>query len=179
MTFKEELYNNFVQDFSIVLREKIRDLEISKLVFLCIGTDRVIGDSFGPLIGYKLKTLFRDEENIKVFGTLDNIICMHNISNVINEINNTYQESFIIAVDAAFSKRNNIGKIVVSKNSLNVRSGFNKSNIYVGDMSIKGVVAKDFNNPKYNFKILQNTPLNFVMNMADLVANGIYNVINV
>ena len=114
----------------------------------------MIGDSFGPLIGYKLKTLFRDEENIKVFGTLDNIICMHNISNVINEINSTYQDSFIIAVDAAFSKRNNIGRIVVSKDSLNVRSAFNKSNIYVGNMSIKGVVAKDFNNPKYNFKIL-------------------------
>ena len=27
MTFKEELYNNFVQDFSIVLRQKITDLE--------------------------------------------------------------------------------------------------------------------------------------------------------
>lgn len=46
MTFKEEVYNNFVQDFSIILREKIRDLEISKLIFLCIGTDRVTGDSF-------------------------------------------------------------------------------------------------------------------------------------
>ena len=55
MTFKEELYNNFVQDFSIVLREKIKDLELSKLIFLCIGTDRVMGDSFGPLIGYKLQ----------------------------------------------------------------------------------------------------------------------------
>ena len=46
MTFKEEIYNNFIEDFSIVLREKVRDLEISKLIFLCIGTDRITGDSF-------------------------------------------------------------------------------------------------------------------------------------
>ena len=161
MTFKEEIYNNFVQDFSIVLREKIRDLEISKLIFLCIGTDRVIGDSFGPLVGYKLKNLFKDEENIKVIGTLSNIICTHNILKTINEINNTYPESFLIAIDAALSNRNNIGEIVISNNSLSVRSCFSKKNILVGDMSVKGVVSRIMKNPKYNFKLLQNTPLRF------------------
>lgn len=179
MTFKEELYNNFVNDFSIVLRSKIRDLEISKLIFLCIGTDRVIGDSFGPLVGYKLKYIFRDEENIKVIGTLNNIICMHNISKIIKDINNTYPDSFLIAIDAALSNKNGIGKIVVSDNSINVGSCFNKNNFYVGDMSIKGIVSKRLSNPKYNFKLLQNTPLNLIMNMADIVAQGIDNVINV
>ena len=161
MTFKEEIYNNFVQDFSIVLREKIKDLEISKLIFLCIGTDRVIGDSFGPLVGYKLKYLFKDEQNIKVIGTLNNIICTHNISKIIKDINNTYPESFLIAIDAALSNKNNIGKIVVSNNSINVGSGLNKSKIYVGDMSIKGIVSRRLSNPKHNFKLLQNTPLRF------------------
>lgn len=179
MTFKEEIYNNFVQDFSVVLREKIRDLELSKLIFLCIGTDKVIGDSFGPLVGYKLKHLFRNEENIKVIGSLDNTICAHNISKIINNINATYKDSFLIAIDAAFSNRNNVGKIVVSKNSINVGSIFNKNNIYVGDMSIKGIVSKNTNNPKYNFKLLQNTPLSLIMSMADCVSQGICNVINV
>jgi len=179
MTFKEELYNNFVQDFSIILREKIRDLEISKLIFLCIGTDRVIGDSFGPLVGYKLKYLFKDEENIKVLGTLNNIICAHNISGIIKDINATYPDSFLIAIDAALSNTNNIGRVLVSKNSINVASGFNRNNIYVGDVSIKGIVSKNMNNPKYNFKLLQNTPLNLIMNMADSVAQGIGDVINV
>ena len=179
MTYKEELYNNFVQDFSVTLREKITDLEISKLIFLCIGTDRVIGDSFGPLVGYKLKHLFRNEENIKVIGNLDNIICTHNISEIIDNINITYNDSFIIAIDAAFSNRNNIGRIIVSPNAINVGSSFNKNNIYVGDISIKGIVSKNTNNLKYNFKLLQNTPLGFIMGMADCVAQGIYNVINV
>ena len=159
MTFKEELYDNFVQDFSIVLREKIKDLELSKLIFLCIGTDRVIGDSFGPLVGYKLQYLFKDEENIKVIGDLNNIICMHNISKIITDINNTYPDSFLIAIDAALSNRNNIGKIIISKEGINVGSSFNRKNIHVGDMSIKAVVSRNLRNPKYNFKLLQNASL--------------------
>ncbi len=179
MTFKEKIYNSFVQDFSSILREKTNNLEISKLIFLCIGTDRVIGDSFGPLVGYKLKYLFKNEKNVEVLGSLDNIICRHNILNIISGIKNVYDEPFLIAIDAAISNKINIGKIIVSKSSMKVGSSLNKRNICVGDMSIKGIVSKDLNNPKYNFKLLQNTSLNLIMNMADLVAQGICDVINV
>ena len=99
MTFKEEIYNSFVQNFSSILREKTRNLELSKLIFLCIGTDKVMGDSFGPLVGYKLKYLFEYEENIEVIGSLDDIICIHNISRIMNDITNKYEEAFIIAID--------------------------------------------------------------------------------
>lgn len=179
MTFKEEIYNSFVQNFSSILREKTRNLELSKLIFLCIGTDKVMGDSFGPLVGYKLKYLFEYEENIEVIGSLDDIICIHNISRIMNDITNKYEEAFIIAIDAALSNKTDIGKIIVSKNSMNIGSSFYKRNIYVGDMSIKGVVSRDLNNPKYNFKLLQNTSLNLIMNMADLVVKGISKVLNV
>lgn len=179
MTFQEEIYKKFMQDFSIILKEKTRDLEISKLIFLCIGTDRITGDSFGPLVGYKLKWLFKGEKNIKVIGSLDNIISAQNISKIISDINNAYERPFLIAIDAALSNKTNIGRIVVSRDSMNVGSGFNKNNIYIGDMSIKGIVSKDLRNPKYNFKLLQNIPLNLIMNMADSVAQGICNVINV
>ncbi len=179
MNYKEEMYYNFIQDFSIILREKIRDLEISKLIFLCIGTDRITGDSFGPLVGYKLKYLFRKEENIEVIGSLENILCTYNINKIIDDIKNTYETPFLIAIDAALSNKSNIGKIIVSKSGMNVGSGLNRKNIYVGNMSIKGIVSRDLKNPKYNFKLLQNTPLHIIMNMADIVAQGIYNVINV
>ena len=177
MGYQEEIYNSFVQDFSKILREKTKGLEISKLIFLCIGTDRVTGDSFGPLIGYKLKYLFNSEKNIEVLGSLDNIICRHNILKILEDIKNTYEVPFLI--DAAISNKNNIGKIIVSKNSMNIGSSLNKRNIYVGDISIKGIVSRNLNNPKYNFKLLQNTSLNLIMNMADLVVQGICDVINV
>ena len=49
--------------------------------------------------------------------------------------------------------------------------------IEVGDISIKGIVAKDHNMPRCNYQELQNTSLNIVMNLADITAEGIYNVI--
>lgn len=159
MVFKEEIYNNFINDFSIILREKIRDLEISELIFLCIGTDRITGDSFGPLVGYKLDKILKGEENIKVIGTLENVVCAHNISYIMNNINNNYEKPFLIAIDAALSNKTKAGKIIVSKTGMNIGSSVNKKNIYAGDMSIKGIVSKDLKNPKYNFKLLQNTPL--------------------
>ena len=179
MALEEEIYNNFVQDFSSILRGKVNGLEISKLIFLCVGTDRVIGDSFGPLVGYKLKNLFKGEEGVQIVGGLDNIICTQNIEKIIDDIKNTYELPFIIAIDAALSNKTNIGKIVVSENSMNRGKSLNNSNVYAGDVSIKGIVAKNFNNPRYNFKILQNTSLNLIINMADIVSKGIYNVINI
>ena len=62
---------------------------------------------------------------------------------------------------------------------MNIGSGLNKKSIYIGDISIKGIVSKDFKKPQYNFKMLQNTSLGLIMNMADCVSQGIYNVINV
>ena len=159
MTFYEEVYDNFINNFANVLREKTNGLELSKLIFLCIGTDKIIGDSFGPLVGYKLKRMFENEDNIEVIGTLDNIISMQNVSQIIGNIYGKYEDPFVIAVDAALSNKNNIGRILVSKKSMNIGGCFNRRSICVGNISIKGIVSKDLKNPKYNFKLLQNTNL--------------------
>ena len=177
MTVQEEIYNSFVQNFSSVLRKKTNNVEISKFFFLCIGTDRVTGDSFGPLVGYKLKYLLGNKKNIEILGNLNSIICRHNILKILNEIKSKYENPFIVAIDAAISSKKTIGTIVISGNSMKVGSSLNKENIYAGDMSIKGIVSRDLNIPKYNFKLLQNTSLNLIMNMSNLVAKGIYDVI--
>ena len=179
MDFKENMYSDFVQKFSAVLRKEIEGLEISKLIFLCIGTDRIIGDAFGPLVGYKLSRLFLGNENVKVIGSLDNIVNANNIEKILNEIELKYEMPFIIAIDAAISNKTEIGRIIVSNSKMNVSSVLMKKSFYVGNLSIKGVVSKKLMNPKNNFKLLQNVPLNRIMNMADCVASGIYNVINV
>ena len=178
MTFKEEVYKQFVQDFSLALRPKVENLEISKLIFLCIGTDRITGDAFGPLVGYKLKNLFYGEKNIEVIGDLENIVSLSNIANTIKYINNKYEIPFVIAIDSAVSNRIEIGRVVVSKYKMNIGYSLRK-NILVGDISIKGIVAKDLRERTCNFRLLQNVPLNRIMNMADSVVQGICDVINV
>ena len=38
-----------------------------EVIFLCIGTDKIIGDSFGPIVGHFLK-----QNNYTVYGDLEN-----------------------------------------------------------------------------------------------------------
>ena len=177
--FDEQIYQKFVNDLSIVLRSKMESLEISKLIFLCLGTDKIIGDSFGPLVGYKLKKFFDGNENIEVIGDLENIVSLSNVERIIENINSTYEIPFIIAIDSALSNRIKIGNIIVSNSKMNVAGIFENKRIYVGDVSIKGVVSKDLRNVENNLRLLQNIPLSFIMNMADIVSQGIHEVINV
>lgn len=47
--------------------------------FVCIGTNRIISDSFGPRVGKKLKQVFYKNENINVYGTMENPIHLKNV----------------------------------------------------------------------------------------------------
>jgi putative sporulation protein YyaC len=121
-----------------------------------------------------LKKYFHDASNIKIIGDLENVVCSSNISHVLQRIEQTYTNPFIIAIDSALSKQENVGKIIVSPGGIYLGTGVGKKKVYVGDMNIKGVVARNLQNPKYNMSLLQNTHLGFIMNMADIVANGIH-----
>lgn len=179
MEFKDIQYVEFVQEFAKVLREGVYEKELSDLVFLCIGTDRITGDSFGPLVGYNLKELYKEELKVHIFGDLERPVSSNNIERIIRRIDERYSNPYVIAIDSAVSRRDNIGKIVVSERALNLGSSLDKKDIKIGDISIKGVVSEDLKDPKENFNLLQNTSLNLVLNMANLTAKGIYNVINV
>lgn len=123
--------------------------------------------------------LFKDVKEVEIYGNLENNVCANNANGIIKHIKSKYEKPFIIAIDAAVSKKDNIGKIVVENNGMNIGNALNKNINYIGNLSIKGIVSQNVNNPQYNFKLLQNTSLGMVMNMADVVSSGIYNVINI
>lgn len=179
MSDKQIMYNNFVKDFADVLSKMVDRQEFSNMVFLCIGTDKIIGDSFGPLVGYKLRYLFKEEKNIEIIGDLDKLVCANNVEQTIKYIKENYEDPFIIAIDAAISYKSDIGRVFVSDTGINLGSSVRNNCVYAGDMSIRGVVSQNLNNSKHNLRLLQNTSLNLIMNMADITAKGIYNVINV
>ena len=60
---------------------------------------------------------------------------------------------------------------------MTLANGLYKPKIEVGDISVKAVVGKNYKLSKYNFLSLQNISLNEVMNLAKIVAEGIYEVI--
>lgn len=141
-------------------------------VVLCVGTDRSIGDSLGPFVGTKLKNL--GVKNIHIYGTLDEPVHAENLEEIIEEIKSKFDNPFILAVDACLGKPESVGYLDIKEGSFNPGSGVNKSLPSVGNMYIIGIVnVGGF----MEYMILQNTRLNLVVKMADIIANGIKNAV--
>lgn len=178
MLSKEQLFNDFVSDFGSKMYSLNSEEPFSDYIFLCVGSDKVTGDAFGPLVGDKLQKLFKDYyHNIQVVGSLENPVCASNVNKEIQEIYQKYKNPCMIAVDSALATKEQIGKIMVSDHAMRLRAGIDKKMQLVGDISIKGVVAKDYKFSKYNFAELQSTSLNLVMKLANTTADGIFHVI--
>ncbi len=140
----------------------------TNIIVLCIGTDRATGDCLGPIVGYKLKKMFLD--NVTVYGSLSQPVHAKNIEETIQTIQQTYDNPFIIAIDACLGKMDHIGYVSIGKGSINPGAGVNKTLPAVGDMYITGIV--NFSG-FMDMLILQNTRLHTVMGMADFIAVGI------
>ena len=169
-------YNKFICEFYREIKDKSKCISKykSNIIFLCIGTDRITGDCFGPIVGEKLQY----EDNFcSVYGTLNEPVCASNLNDKINEIYYKHDSPFIIAIDAALSKEEYIGKIFVKNAPLILGKGIGKNVARVGDISIKAVVGRKEKTKKKNMQILQNVSLNMVMNLANIVSCGIVEVI--
>ncbi len=62
---------------------------------------------------------------------------------------------------------------MLKEEGIQLGRGMNKIGEKIGNISIQGVVAKDYKIPKLNFTVLQNVPLGLVMDLAQQTANGI------
>lgn len=141
----------------------------SDIILLCIGTDRSTGDCLGPLTGTKLIELGIKKSS--VYGTLDNPIHAINLQDTIHEINEEYNNPFVIAIDSSLTlEHEHIGTVVVKNGSLKPGSGVNKILPEVGNMNISGIVnIGGF----MEYIVLQNTRLSLVMKMANIISKGI------
>lgn len=139
------------------------------IVLICIGTDRSTGDSLGPLIGTKLF-----EHNLAmfhVFGTLDHPVHALNLADTLAQIDETFDNPYIIGIDACLGSTKNIGAITIRKGPLKPGAAMNKNLPSVGNIHITGTVnAGGF----MDFLVLQNTRLSLVMKMANIIASSIY-----
>lgn len=174
------MQNNFEREFEqlLYLEKKIKKTE--KIMFLCIGTDRITGDCLGPLVGSNLKEIYNYNKNISVIGDVYHPIHAENINKAIKEINQENEQKVLVTIDSALAQKQKIGEIHVQNIPLIMGRGLNKrNNVKIGNISIKGVVGQNYNSRKYNFFSLQNVPLRRVMKIAEEITLGIYNTINV
>lgn len=171
---------NFEYEFAQLIYSETENKQINKIIFLCIGTDRITGDCLGPLVGSKLKEIYKQNEFVEIIGDIYNPINALNINKEIEKINKSSNENLIISIDSTLAEKSKIGKIFIQKAPITIGKGLHKkSQLKVGNISIKGVVAPNYNSRKYNFMALQNVPLSRVMHIVDKITLGICNTINV
>lgn len=172
--FIDSNHSNACEKIANYLFYQLKDIYLSKrqIIILCIGTDRSTGDSLGPLVGYKLRNI--KSNNISIYGSLLNPVHSKNLTTILEKINASYSNPYIIAIDACLGSANNIGKIFISNSPVKPGLALNKSLPEVGDISITGNVNISSG---FDFIILQNTRLYTVVKIADAISDGIYNFI--
>ncbi len=138
------------------------------IVLVCIGSDRATGDCLGPIIGYKLAN-FR-YPNFHVYGTLNAPVHAKNLADILMTIEHTYDNPFVIAIDASLGVTNHIGFITLGEGSLSPGIGVDKELPAVGDIHITGIVNIS---GMLNHMLLQTTRLEVVMRLADFICVGI------
>lgn len=136
-------------------------------VIVCIGTDAVVGDSLGPLVGSMLKEKLAGKTY--VFGTVENPITAKEVSSVADFVKNAYPDVPILAIDAALGSREEIGTVKVIKKSIKPGLGVDKDLAEVGSASIIGIVEER----ERGKRCLSTVRLSLVYGQAKFIASEI------
>jgi len=135
-----------------------------EIVLVCIGTDRSVGDSLGPLVGEMLKKY--TFTNVFVYGNLEQPVHATNLVDTLKHIEKRHKDAFVIAVDACLGRIRSVEFITYEKEPLKPGAGVKKELPEVGDVSFKGIV----NVSGYmELLVLQNTRLYVVMKVANAI----------
>lgn len=137
------------------------------IILLCIGTDRSTGDSLGPLVGSFLKESLI--KNIHVFGTLDEPVHAKNLPETIQQVEETFHNPYIIAVDAALGSIRKVKQWILDwvppTRSCSEEENFFDRNLYIkGYVNVGGFLE---------YTVLQCTRLSDVMSMAQIITKAI------
>lgn len=124
--FEFDLYS--LNNFKLLEEVFLKQNKGKDIVLMCVGTQKIIEDDFGPLVGDKLKEL-----DIFVYGSSVREINGLNFMQVYNFIKKKHPKSKIIVVDSVLVE--NKQPILIYKNSPVRVSGIN-SEQFIGDESI-------------------------------------------
>ncbi len=152
----------------------LKSNNFDKCIILCIGTDRFIGDSLGPLTGTLISKLGLP---VPILGTLDHPVHAVNLRRTLSHIKTAYKDHRIIAIDACLGTSKSVGYIHVKEGSIQPGKGVGKKLSHVGDISIIGVVDEAVESDDFeyeNYLKINNVRLGLVMKMSETIAKGIY-----
>ena len=137
-----------------------------ELVWVCIGTDRVTGDSLGPFVG----TMLTEAGVPNVYGTLDHPVHALNLAKTLKRIEEAHPDACIVGIDACLGKAKSVGSMELRDGALEPGAGIGKVLPSVGDYNIIGVVdIEGF----MGHVAVQNTRLSLVIQLAKSITDFI------
>lgn len=151
----------------IAFANKLKSIISKDSVFFCIGTDKVIYDSLGPIIGHKLK---QKAPYLNVYGTLKHPIMALNINKEFEIISHQHKGAQIIGIDASLSEDiEDINDVKFYEGPVRPGAGMGKQLTPVGNYKIIGIVdSKD--NPGIRRGSIRLYHINL---MADFIVDSI------
>ena len=165
------LYNTI--KFKTFVKNLRRKINVHKrdIIFICIGTNKVIGDSLGPQVGEILK---ENLSNNIVIGNMNKTICRKTDLIAYDSI---IRNKFVIAIDSAFSFPGLIGEIFITESPIFMGMAFDNNQGSIGNIAIKGVVSELTDNKEQKIKRLKKVDNCFIKNLSQFIGNGIIKAI--
>lgn len=141
---------------------------MGEYVFVCIGTNKLVADSFGPRVGQRLQANFGNFSKVQVFGTMQNPIHFKNAKILANRLKNENKKQ-IILVDSCFSRKEEIGSTFANLGGVEIGKAYGKSFYFPAHINIKTVIGNQTKIPNWNISQIDD--------LAQRVANQITNVV--
>ncbi len=164
-------YSSFSEYASIGIKESISEFNPIKEmpIIVCIGSDLVLGDSLGPLVGTILR---QNGASAYVYGTLNAPITAKEVEYAKVYLKKIHPNSKVIAIDAGVGQSDDVGLIKVLNKGLKPGLGVDKNLSSIGDISVVGIVAAK---SVSSVNLFNYTRLNLVYKMAKIISDGIIN----
>jgi len=144
---------------------------MKEYIFICIGTNKIITDSFGPRVGEKLEKKLKNYPKITILGTMKKPVHFNNAKLVLNKLTQTQKEK-IILIDSAIGEKGNIGDTYVNVGGIEIGKAYGKSFYFPAIINIKTIVGK-----KDNRLSLNNYQIEFLAeNVSNQIMKAIYKI---
>ncbi len=156
-----------IKSFYLALELLAKIGKYEQIIFLCLGSQRIVFDSLAVRVADNLKHLYNIDTY--VYGGTDCNITRNNLNEYIDMISIHHPLSKIVVIDCALGESESVGLIKVFGCGTEAGAAFHDETQFVGDYSIIGIVGE-----KNTFiKNLLLTDRTFVHDMAKVIAGGI------
>lgn len=136
-----------------------------KPVVLCIGSEKITGDSLGPVVGSLLKNRYGIDAF--VYGAEGCAVQAKNLAETLEFIRNVHGGQPVLAIDACLGREEDVGQVKIRVGGVNAGRATKKNLPSAGDLAVLGIVGKNCDTPLQELMTVSELK---VAEMADKIA---------